>query len=213
MTSETSRRFPVWVEWPVLVGVALLLAVVVKVFLVQAFVIPSDSMDNTLVRGDRVLVDKLTPWFGWHPHRGEVVVFHDPGDWLDDQPAPHPGSLARTLATVGLAPDPGERDLVKRVIAVAGDTVECRAGQPVRVNGKALQEDYLRTGATPCDSYPVGTVTLPAGTIWVMGDNRDNSQDSRFHQLARPGDGFVPVHDVVGPVFAVAWPLGHWRGL
>ena len=207
------RRVPRWLEWPGLVVVALLLALFVKTFLLQAFVIPSDSMNDTIVRGDRVLVDKLSPWFGRTPHRGEVVVFHDPGDWLADEPVAHPSSLDRALAAVGLMPDPGERDLIKRVIAVGGDTVDCRAGQPVRVNGKPLHEPYLYPGATPCDNDPVGTVTVPKDHLWVMGDHRNDSEDSRFHQLAHAGDGFVPVSDVIGQAVVIAWPVADWRGL
>ncbi|MFD0331503.1 signal peptidase I [Streptacidiphilus monticola] len=104
---KSRRRMARWLEWPALLVLALLLALFVKTFLLQAFVIPSDSMNDTIVRGDRVLVDKLSPWFGWTPHRGDVVVFRDPGDWLADEPVPDPSSLERGLAVVGLVPDPG----------------------------------------------------------------------------------------------------------
>ncbi|MCD0483509.1 signal peptidase I [Streptacidiphilus sp. ASG 303] len=203
---------------PVLLGVALLLSLGAKTFLVQAFSIPSGSMQGTLDLGDRVLVDKLSPWFGAEPHRGDVVVFHDPGDWLGEESPGQGGNAAlrdvrRVLSLVGLAPSDDEKDLIKRVIAVGGDTVRCDAGGPVEVNGVPLDEPYLYPGATPCDDDPVGTVTVPAGHLWVMGDHRNGSWDSRYHQLQHPGDGFVPVSDVVGRAFAVVWPVPRWTAL
>ncbi|OKI30150.1 signal peptidase I [Streptomyces sp. CB03911] len=206
-------RRPLWQEIPLLVLLAVVLALGVKTFGVQAFSIPSGSMQNTLQKGDRVLVDKLTPWFGATPARGDVVVFRDPGGWLADRPAARGGPLQQAMSLVGLMPSPGEQDLIKRVIAVGGDTVTCTAGAPVRVNGVALDEPYLYPGATPCDDDPVGTVTVPKGRIWVMGDHRNGSQDSRAHELDRAGDGFVPVGNVIGRAVVVAWPLGRWATL
>ncbi|GGU69829.1 signal peptidase I [Kitasatospora aureofaciens] len=209
------KKRPFWQELPILLVIALLLSLGIKTFFVQAFSIPSGSMENTLQIGDRVLVDKLTPWFGAEPERGEVVVFHDPGGWLEDT-APKDdglmGSVQKVLSTVGLMPSADEKDLIKRVIAVGGDTVECNAGSPVKVNGVALDEPYLFPGATPCDNDPVGTVTVPKGKLWVMGDHRNNSRDSRPHQNLT-GDGFVPVDDVVGRAFVVAWPISNWSTL
>ncbi|NEA73227.1 signal peptidase I [Streptomyces sp. SID13588] len=214
---RVKRRRPAWVEWPLLVGVALVLALGIKTFFVQAFSIPSGSMQNTLQEGDRVLVDKLTPWFGAEPERGEVVVFHDPGDWLKDQPVKHQNAVERqtqrVLSFIGLMPSADEKDLIKRVIAVGGDTVECNAGGPVKVNGVALDEPYIFPGATPCGDDPVGTVKVPQGMLWVMGDHRNGSQDSRYHQRQRAGDGFVPVKNVVGRAFVVAWPMNRWATL
>ncbi|MFJ9776322.1 signal peptidase I [Kitasatospora sp. NPDC101157] len=209
------KKRPFWQELPILLVIALLLSLGIKTFFVQAFSIPSGSMENTLQVGDRVLVDKLTPWFGAEPERGEVVVFHDPGGWLEDT-APKDdgimGSVQKVLSTVGLMPSADEKDLIKRVIAVGGDTVECNAGSPVKVNGVALDEPYLFPGATPCDNDPVGTVTVPKGKLWVMGDHRNNSRDSRPHHNLT-GDGFVPVDDVVGRAFVVAWPISDWSTL
>ncbi|MER6300079.1 signal peptidase I [Kitasatospora sp. NPDC001539] len=209
------KKRPFWQELPILLVIALLLSLGIKTFFVQAFSIPSGSMENTLQVGDRVLVDKLTPWFGAEPERGEVVVFHDPGGWLEGTPT-HDGGFSDTvqkvLSTVGLMPSADEKDLIKRVIAVGGDTVECNAGSPVKVNGAALDEPYLFPGATPCDNDPVGTVTVPKGKLWVMGDHRNNSRDSRPHQNLT-GDGFVPVDDVVGRAFVVAWPISDWSAL
>lgn len=201
-----------WKELPLLVGIALLLALLIKTFLVQAFSIPSESMQNTLQRGDRVLVDKLTPWFGSEPERGEVVVFHDPASWLAGEPTPEPNFAQQILSKIGLMPSADEKDLIKRTIAIGGDTVECKKGGPVVVNGKALDEPYIYPGNTPCDDAPFGPITVPKGKIWVMGDHRQNSQDSRYH-MQDSTQGFVPVDKVVGRAVVVAWPLTRWATL
>jgi len=156
------KQRPLWKELPLLVLVALVLALVIKTFFVQAFSIPSDSMQNTLQPGDRVLVDKLTPWFGATPQRGQVIVFKDPGNWLagEDLPAPTTNPVVRdlqsVLSTVGLVPAADDDDLIKRVIAVGGDTVTCKSGSPVEVNGVALSEPYIYPGATPCPRATCG---------------------------------------------------------
>lgn len=205
-----------WKELPILIGVALILALFIKTFLVQAFSIPSESMQDTLQRGDRVLVDKLTPWFGSKPERGEVVVFHDPGGWLNENPAqesgPIAGGIQKVLSFVGLMPSAEEKDLIKRVIAVGGDTVECKGdNNPVTVNGKALKEPYIFPGNTPCGDKPFGPVKVPKDRIWVMGDHRQNSLDSRYHMGMN--DGTVSVDDVVGRAIVVAWPVNRWATL
>lgn len=198
-----------------LIGIALVLALLIKTFLVQAFSIPSNSMQNTLQVGDRVLVDKLTPWFGSEPERGEIVVFHDPGGWLNESPVPEPsgvgGAVQEALSFIGLMPSAAEQDLIKRVIAVGGDTVECKRGGPVEVNGKALDEPYLFPGNTACDEKPFGPVKVPEGRLWMMGDHRQDSLDSRFHQ--KLAGGTVPVDQVVGRAVVVAWPLTRWSAL
>lgn len=206
-----------WVELPILIGIALILALVIKTFFVQAFSIPSGSMQNTLRIGDRVLVDKFTPWFGAEPERGDVVVFRDPGGWLNDEPTQqNSNSFVRgvqdVLSFIGLMPSANEKDLIKRVIAVGGDTVECDGSGPVKVNGVALDEPYIFPGNTPCGNKPFGPISVPKGRIWVMGDHRDDSLDSRFHQ-DQPGGGAVPVGNVVGRAFVVAWPVSDWSSL
>ncbi len=200
-------------ELPLLIGIALILALLIKTFLIQAFSIPSDSMQNTLQRGDRVLVDKLTPWFGSEPERGEVVVFHDPGGWLQDTATPEPNVAQKFLSFIGLMPSSEDKDLIKRVIAVGGDTVECKENGPVTVNGKVLDEkSFIFPGNTPCNDEPFGPIKVQEGRIFVMGDHRQNSLDSRYHQEL-PGQGTVSNDEVVGRAIVVAWPVGRWATL
>ncbi|MFE1879247.1 signal peptidase I [Streptomyces diastatochromogenes] len=204
-----------WKELPILVVIALVLALLIKTFLVQAFSIPSDSMQNTLQQGDRVLVDKLTPWFGSEPERGEVVVFHDPDNWLAGEPAPNPNPVQKVLSWVGLMPSAEEKDLIKRVIGVGGDTVQCKGTGPLTVNGKALNEPYVYPGNTPCSQDDQGgqfKVKVPKGYIWVMGDHRQNSRDSRYNQSDKH-HGMVPVDKVVGRAIVKAWPINRWGTL
>ncbi|WP_432138891.1 MULTISPECIES: signal peptidase I [unclassified Streptomyces] len=205
-----------WKELPILIGIALVLALLIKTFLVQAFSIPSASMNDTLLEGDRVLVDKLTPWFGSEPERGEVVVFHDPDNWLAGEEPPTPNAFQTALSWIGLMPSAEEKDLIKRVIGVGGDTVECKGTGPVKVNGKPLDEEsYVYPGNTPCTVDDTGgqfKVTIPEGYIWVMGDHRQNSRDSRYNQADRH-HGMVPVDEVVGRAIVKAWPINRWGTL
>jgi signal peptidase I len=216
--AKAKRRLPFWQELPILVAIALGLALIIKTFLLQAFAIPSGSMMNTLGIGNRVVVDKLTPHLGSKPSRGEVVVFHDPSDWLSDEPPQQPSrnpvvhGVQSALGWIGLLPSPDEKDLIKRVIAVGGDTVSCHGTGPVYVNGKPLDEPYLYPGATPCGDRNFGPLTVPADSIWVMGDHRNDSRDSRYH-MDEPGGGTVPDNKVIGRAILVAWPLTDWKTL
>jgi signal peptidase I len=201
---------------PILIGIALVIALVLKTFLLQAFVIPSGSMENTLQIGDRVLVDKLTPWFGSKPSRGDVVVFQDPGHWLEGEPQPKPDpvgikQLKEFFISLGLLPSSNEQDLIKRVIGVPGDTVACcdRQGR-ITVNGQALDEPYVMPGNPP--SMIRFSLKVPPGRLWVMGDHRSDSADSRYH-MNEPGGGTVPENLVVGRAIVVAWPVSHWAML
>ena len=206
-TARATRPLPFWQELIVLLTIALLLAVGIKALFVQAFYIPSGSMKNTLVLQDRILVEKVSYWGSASPQRGDIVVFSDPGGWLDEEESPQPSNVvAKALELVGLFPTGGH--LVKRVIGVGGDRVMCCDKQGhVRVDGTPLQERaYLKPGERP--STISFDVKVPQGYLWVMGDNRSASADSRLH-LGDPGGGFVPVEDVVGKVFAVVWPLSH----
>ncbi|MEU7059661.1 signal peptidase I [Streptomyces sp. NPDC046197] len=214
-TPQQRKPRSFWKELPILIGIALVLALLIKTFLVQAFSIPSDSMQNTLQRGDRVLVDKLTPWFGSKPERGEVVVFHDPADWLAGEPTSKPNALQTVLSWIGLMPSAEEKDLIKRVVGVGGDTVECKGTGPLMVNGKALNEPYVYPGNTPCSVDDQGgqfKVKVPKGYIWVMGDHRQNSRDSRYNQTDK-NHGMVPVNEVVGRAIVKAWPINRWGTL
>ncbi|ONK10911.1 signal peptidase I [Streptomyces sp. MP131-18] len=214
------RRLRATREIPILIGTALLIALVLKTFLVQAFVIPSGSMEETIRVDDRVLVDKLTPWFGWEPSRGDVVVFTDPGGWLETEQAGDTDEdegpfgirhVQAALTWIGLLPSDDDQDLIKRVIGVGGDTVVCcDADGRITVNGTPLDEPYLYPGNPP--SQIEFEVTVPDGRVFVMGDHRSNSADSRYH-LDEEGQGTVPVDLVVGRAVVIAWPFGHWQRL
>jgi signal peptidase I len=211
--AQRRRRRSLVREIPLIIGVALVITLLLQTFLVQVFSIPSGSMQNTIAIGDRVVVDKFSPWFGWKPERGEVVVFNDPDNWLASDPVPKDGAVLGAVKSaftfVGLLPS--DRDLIKRVIGVPGDTVACCDTQGrVTVNGKPLDESYVFPGNPP--SRIPFKVTVPAGKLWVMGDHRDISADSRYHMTDATG-GFVPEKDVVGRAVAVVWPLSHWRTL
>ncbi len=201
------REMPLWQELALLLAVALVLAIGIKALFLQAFYIPSGSMNDTLVLDDRILVQKVSYWGDGAPQRGDIVVFSDPGGWLDG-PAATPASnpVTRAFEVFGLYPTGGH--LVKRVIGVGGDHVECCDDQGrILVNGVPLNEKaYLAAGEKP--SLIDFDVEVHPGYVWVQGDNRSNSADSRVH-LGDPGGGQVPVEDVVGKVFAIAWPLGH----
>ena len=212
------KRRPLWLETLVLLVGALGLAILIKTLLLQAFYIPSESMEPGLVRNDRILVQKVSYWFGGSPQRGDVVVFKDPGGWLPPEEATGPtGPIARILAKVGLYPSGGH--LVKRVIGVAGDTIHCcDAHGRITVNGVALHEQgYARKGGGGCWGPMKGcgwtAGPVPEGDIFVMGDNRNDSADSSYHLCRTPGcdqsDAFVPVDLVVGKVFVLLWPFSH----
>lgn len=204
--ARARRSMPIWQETGLLLAMALVLAVVIKTFFMQAFYIPSGSMNDTLVLDDRILVQKVSYWTG-EPQRGDIVVFSDPGGWLDvGEVRTADTTLTRALETVGLFPTGGH--LVKRVIGVGGDRVVCcDADGRITVNGVALHEEsYLPAGEEP--SIERFDIEVADGYLWVQGDNRSNSADSRKH-LGDPGGGMIPLDDVVGKVFMVVWPWSH----
>jgi len=202
------RKGSVLREFPILVIVALAVSLVIKTFIVQFFFIPSGSMENTLQIQDRVAVNKI-PFVSRNISRGDVVVFRDPANWL---PEPFTAGENKVMAkirtgleTVGVLPNPAKQYLVKRVIGVAGDHVICCAkGGKLTINGKTTDEPYIFAGNKPSEME--FNVTVPAGKIWVMGDHRGSSADSRYHQ-EDVNHGFVPVSKVTGRVYAIIWPL------
>lgn len=193
----------------VLIGVVLV--ALIRAFLVQSFVIPSGSMEPTLMVGDRVLVSRID-YRGGSVQRGDVVVFDGSGVF-DPEPAPARSTLAgvgRGIAKAFGVPV-GSKDYVKRVIGLPGDRVVCcDAEQRITVNGTPLTEPYVAPDDTPSDVR--FDITVPEGRLWVMGDHRSDSADSRAH-LGDPGGGMVPLTNVVGRVVAVWWPLGSTTGI
>jgi signal peptidase I len=204
-------------ELPVLLLIAFVLALVVKTFFVQAFFIPSGSMERTLhgcpgCTGDRVLVNKVPYWFG-SPSPGDIVVFKGPDTWAPEVNVTAPsnpvsGALLWLGRAIGVAP-PSEDDFVKRVIATAGQTVECCDAQGrVMVDGKPLNEPYIFEN-TPIESRPFAKVTVPAGRLWVMGDHRSASADSRAH-VGDKYSGTIGVSDVIGKAAMIVWPVSRF---
>jgi len=204
-----SRGLGLLRETAIIVVSALVLSWLIKTLLVQAFYIPSQSMEDTLEKGDRVMVSRLVPRV-LDINRGDNVVFKDPGDWLEPYVPRDYGSfgnmIARGLTAVGLLPQDAGEHLIKRVIGLPGDTVTCcTADGLVTVNGVPVHEQlYLKRGVAP--SERAFDVVVPEGMLFVLGDNRSSSADSRYN-TANPGGGFVPVDNVVGTAFATVWPF------
>jgi signal peptidase I len=190
-------------EIVIILVVALGLSFVVRTFIVQAFYVPSQSMENTLMPNDRILASKLSTRFGG-VKRGEIVVFRDPGDWLDAAQKEPAGGLAGALVWIGLLPSNTGDDLVKRVIGVGGDHVRCCSTDGrIVLNGVPLTEPYIKPGDTTDDVR--FDVNVPEGRLFVMGDNRNASADSRYH--LNDNQGTVPVENVVGRVVLTVWPF------
>jgi len=199
-------------EFPILVVVALVVSLLIKTFLIQFFYIPSGSMENTLQIRDRVAVNKI-PLISRTIHRGDVVVFRDPANWLSEPFASESPviveKLKEGLVAVGILPNPTKQYLVKRVVGIGGDRVICcNKNKKLTVNGKESTEPYIFEGNDPSDLN--FDVTVPAGKIWVMGDHRGASADSRYHQ-DDINKGMVPLNRVTGRVVAVIWPFKNMK--
>jgi len=195
-------------ELPILIVVALIVSLFIKSFLVQFFYIPSGSMENTLQVQDRVAVNKV-PFISDNIKRGDVVVFRDPNNWLPENLEDSSNSLTSKakslLVTVGVLPNPAKQYLVKRVVGVAGDRIVCCGDSgKLSINGVEVTEPYIYGGDAPSDMK--FDVTVPEGKLWVMGDHRGASADSRYHQ-DDINSGFVPLKTVSGRVVAVIWPF------
>jgi signal peptidase I len=195
-------------ELPILIVVALVVSLFIKSFLVQFFYIPSGSMENTLQVQDRVAVNKV-PFISDNIKRGDIVVFRDPNNWLPENLENSSNSLTSKakslLVTVGVLPNPAKQYLVKRVVGVAGDRIVCCGDSgKLSINGVEVSEPYIYGGDAPSDMK--FDVTVPEGKLWVMGDHRGASADSRYHQ-DDINSGFVPLKTVSGRVVAVIWPF------
>ncbi len=196
-------------ELPILIISALVLSIIVKTFFIQFFYIPSGSMENTLQVNDRVGVNKLGALFS-DIKRGEVVVFRDPANWLSpnyDDTSGFRKVVKDSLVFVGVLPDPSKQYLIKRVIGVGGDKVRCcgKDGK-IEVNGMSINEPYIYEGDKASDSE--FEVEVPQGFIWVMGDHRGASADSRFH-TDDPNKGMVPLDKVTGRAIFIIWPFSN----
>ncbi|MEV6823724.1 signal peptidase I [Amycolatopsis sp. NPDC051102] len=220
--AKPAKKRSFWKELPILLVIALVLTILIQTFLAKVFMIPSGSMEATLhgcpgCTGDRILVDRVTYDFT-EPSPGDVVVFKGPPAWVNNEIAPQESSnvvvqaLRGLGSLVGFAP-PDERDFVKRVIAVGGQTVQCCDQNRVVVDGKPLDEPYVHW-EDPSDQAekPFEPVKVPAGTVWVMGDNRNNSQDSRF-QGGGGVNGAVPVDNIIGKARIIVLPPSRWGGI
>ena len=195
-------------ELPFLVVIALITSLLIKTFLVQFFYIPSGSMENTLQVQDRVAVNKV-PFVSKSIDRGDVVVFRDPDNWLPEMidygTNKYIATAKSALVAIGVLPNPAKQYLVKRVVGVAGDRIICcTKDDKLSINGVEVDEPYIFAGNKPSDM--TFDVTVPEGKIWVMGDHRGASADSRYHQ-EDINKGFVPVSKVTGRVVAVIWPF------
>lgn len=197
-------------ELAAIVVVSLMLSFVLKAYFVQPFHIPSESMQNTLQVNDRIIVNKMKS-SEKDLQRGDVIVFKDTKDWLPPAPEENPNIIQRILAGTGITSDNSEQYLVKRIIGMPGDRVECCApGGKITINGQEIDEPYIYTSSErPGRKFEV---TVPEGKVWVMGDHRDASADSREH-MNGPGNGFIDINDIQGKTAMVVWPFEHFGKL
>lgn len=195
------KQLPFWIELPMLIGIALIVAVVIKTFLFQAFFIPSSSMEDTLQIDDRVLVSKVSYVIG-DIEQGDVIVFDDPrGGFEQPEEGALDSMMRNLLESIGLSAPQSE--FIKRVIGMPGDTVEAKDGE-LLVNGVVQVEPYRKQPGKLIPDF--GPILVPQSELFVMGDNRFASQDSRYF-------GTIPIDTVVGHAFVIIWPPSNWTGL
>ncbi|MDQ1679929.1 MAG: signal peptidase [Frankiaceae bacterium] len=210
VAARTRKPLSFWQELPLLVALAVVLAVLIKTFAFQAFVIPSESMEKTIMVKDRVMTNKVVYDFR-DPHRGEVIVFERTGSWPDLNDTSRPASaVGRAIQSAGkfIGFVPSGTDFIKRVVGLPGDTVACCDAQGhMTVNGKPLIEPYAQgSNVTSSAQLNFKSAVVPKGELFVMGDNREHSSDSRAF-------GTVPIDKVVGRAVFIMWPSAHWKGL
>jgi signal peptidase I len=207
---KKKNRISLLRELAQVVGAALVLSILVRTFLIQAFYVPSASMEDTLKANDRIVVSKINTKFTG-VNRTDVVVFHDPGGWLGNSfPNPYDTPIGRALQLVGILPANSGNDLVKRVVGVGGDVVECcDANGEILVNGEPVTGTFVKSDSAT--DQVVFKVLVPEGYIFVMGDNRANSEDSRYH--LNKNNGMVPLEEVVGRVVVRIWPIDRIGGI
>jgi signal peptidase I len=240
-SEKAGRKRSAFREGAILVGIAVILYYVMLTFVARPYLIPSESMEPTLhgckgCVGDRIMVDKITYRFGT-PQPGDVIVFKGPPNWNVGYKSIRSSNVVlrgvqNALSFIGFVP-PDENDLVKRVIAVGGQTVQCRADTGLTVDGKPLKQPFLDPATMmadpvvyPCLGNEFGPVLVPEGRLWVMGDNRTHSADSRAHCASTPAEaqkgilctgdpeaGTVPVDNVIGKAQVIAWPPSRWGGV
>jgi signal peptidase I len=210
-SAKPAREKHFWRELLTIVVAAAVLTLLVKAFIVQVYRIPSASMENTLQIGDRVLVNKLVYHFR-DIARGDVIVFSGQDSWGPDAPPPSSDPVVRffddVLSDIGLHSD--QTYYIKRVIGLPGDHVACCTDGKVTVNGVPLTEtSYVYPGDAPSFSF---SAVVPTGDLWVMGDHRGDSDDSRYH-TGYPGGGAIPINQVVGRAFLIIWPPSQFTDL
>ncbi len=215
------RSRPAWLVFirdiAIVLVIAFLVSFLLKTYLIRSFYIPSSSMEDTLQINDRIIVNELVP-NAMPVQYGDVVVFRDPGGWLTSTPKPETnwflGALDWLGSLVGVTASDSNDHLIKRVIGLPGDRVVCcTATGSLTVNGVPLDEPYLKIPVGEDAAPKAFDVTVPADSLWLMGDNRYNSKDSLGHIDDEPGHGFVPMTALVGKALVISWPIGRWRVL
>ncbi|WP_246126256.1 signal peptidase I [Nesterenkonia populi] len=209
---DRRRRHPLvsmLIEAAIIIGLAVLISFIVKTFLLRAFYIPSESMEPALEVDDRIVVNLLAPG-PMDLDRGDVVVFEDTRQWWGPDQAPETNPAQDAMIFIGLMPDTSSHYVVKRIVGLGGDTVECCDEQGrILVNGEPIDEPYISPGRSPSDSE--FSVEVPEDHVWLLGDNRGASADSRAH-VHEPDAGAVPVDDVIGRHMSTVWPFSRFGG-